>query len=84
MQHEVTNGQDPICNMKLPMVGTLYVTRDPICNGTLPTLLNNPASLGCTTILLYRHLTSYRLAEAKIHFSSCVVLNGDFTNVTFI
>ena len=39
MQHEVTNGRDPICNMKLPMVGTLYVTRDPICNGTLPTLL---------------------------------------------
>ena len=36
MQHEVTNGRDPICNMKLPMVGTLYVTRDPICNGTLP------------------------------------------------
>ena len=26
MQHEVTNGRDPICNMKLPMVGTLYVT----------------------------------------------------------
>ena len=39
MQHEVTNGRDPICNMKLQMVGTLYVTRDPICNGTLPTLL---------------------------------------------
>ena len=36
MQHEVTNGRDPICNMKLPMVGTLYVTRDPICNETLP------------------------------------------------
>ena len=36
MQHEVTNGRDPICKMKLPMVGTLYVTRDPICNGTLP------------------------------------------------
>ena len=27
MQHEVTNGRDPICNMKLPMVGTLYATR---------------------------------------------------------
>ena len=38
MQHEVTNGRDPICNMKatngrdpicnmkLPMVGTLYAT----------------------------------------------------------
>ena len=26
MQHEVTNGRDPICNMKLPMVGSLYVT----------------------------------------------------------
>ena len=26
MQHEVTNGQDLICNMKLPMVGTLYAT----------------------------------------------------------
>ena len=26
MQHEVTNGRDPICHMKLPMVGTLYVT----------------------------------------------------------
>ena len=36
MQHEVTNGRDPICNMKLPMVGTLCVTRDPICNGTSP------------------------------------------------
>ena len=35
MQHEATNGRDPICNMKLPMVGTLYVTRDSICNGTL-------------------------------------------------
>ena len=23
---KVTNGRDPICNMKLPMVGTLYVT----------------------------------------------------------
>ena len=41
MQHEVTNDRDSICNMKLPMVGTLYVTRDPICNGTLPTLLEN-------------------------------------------
>ena len=39
MQHEVTKSRDPICNMKLPTVGTLYVTRDPICNGTLPTLL---------------------------------------------
>ena len=27
MQHEVINGRDPICNMKLPMVGTLYATR---------------------------------------------------------
>ena len=41
MQHEVTNGRDPICNMKLPMVGTLYATevtngRDPICNMKLP------------------------------------------------
>ena len=26
MQHEDTNGWDPICNMKLPMVGTLYAT----------------------------------------------------------
>ena len=26
MQHEVTNGQNPICNMMLPMVGTLYAT----------------------------------------------------------
>ena len=30
MQHEVTNGRangrDPICNMKLPMAGTLYET----------------------------------------------------------
>ena len=26
MLHEVTNGRDPICNMKLPMVGTLYAT----------------------------------------------------------
>ena len=26
MQHVVTNGRDPICNMKLPMVGTLYAT----------------------------------------------------------
>ena len=26
MQHEVTNDRDPICNMKLPMVGTLYAT----------------------------------------------------------
>ena len=22
MQHEVTNGQDPICNIRLPTVGT--------------------------------------------------------------
>ena len=26
MQHEISNPQDPICNMKLPMVGTLYAT----------------------------------------------------------
>ena len=26
MQDEVTNGRDPICNMKLSMVGTLYAT----------------------------------------------------------
>ena len=26
MQHEVTKSRDPICNMKLPMVGTLYAT----------------------------------------------------------
>ena len=26
MQHEVTNSRDPICNMKLPMVGTLHAT----------------------------------------------------------
>ena len=26
MQHEVTIGWYPICNMELPMVGTLYVT----------------------------------------------------------
>ena len=26
MQHEVTNGRDHMCNMKLPMVGTLYAT----------------------------------------------------------
>ena len=26
MKHEVTNGRDPICNMKLPMVGTLHAT----------------------------------------------------------
>ena len=26
MQDGVTIGQDPICNMKLPMVGTLYAT----------------------------------------------------------
>ena len=24
--HEVTTGRDPICNMRLPIVGTLYVT----------------------------------------------------------
>ena len=41
MQHEVTNGRDPICNMKLPMVGPYMqheVTngRDPICNMKLP------------------------------------------------
>ena len=45
MLHEVTNGRDPICNMKLPMVGTLYAPymqhevtngRDPICNIELP------------------------------------------------
>ena len=23
MQHEVTNGRDPVCNIELPMVGTL-------------------------------------------------------------
>ena len=23
---KATNGRDPICNMKLPMVGTLYAT----------------------------------------------------------
>ena len=27
MQHEVTNSRDPICNIELPMVGTLYATR---------------------------------------------------------
>ena len=26
MQHEATNDRDSICNMKLPMVGTLYAT----------------------------------------------------------
>ena len=26
MQHEVTNGRDLMCNMKLPMVETLYAT----------------------------------------------------------
>ena len=26
MQHEVTNGRDLICTMKLPMVGNLNVT----------------------------------------------------------
>ena len=26
MQHKVTNGRNPICNMKLPMVETLYAT----------------------------------------------------------
>ena len=55
MQHEVTNGRDPICNMKLPMVGTLYVTRDPICNGTLP----RPLELFATqslTFLPYDHI----------------------------
>ena len=26
MQHEVTNGRDPIFNINLPMVGTLYAT----------------------------------------------------------
>ena len=26
MQHEGTNVQDPICNMELPKVGTLYAT----------------------------------------------------------
>ena len=26
MQHEVTNSWDPICNMKLPTVGILFVT----------------------------------------------------------
>ena len=26
MQDEVTNGRYPVCNMKLPMVGTLYAT----------------------------------------------------------
>ena len=26
MQHEVTNARDPICNMKSPEVGILYVT----------------------------------------------------------
>ena len=41
MQHEVTNGRDPICNMKLPMVRTLYNMkstngRDPIFNMKLP------------------------------------------------
>ena len=35
MYHEVTDGLDPICNKRLPMVGTLFVTRDPMCNGTL-------------------------------------------------
>ena len=28
MQHKVTNGRGPIRNMKLPMVGTLFATRD--------------------------------------------------------
>ena len=27
MQQEVTNGRDPVCNMTLPMVGTLCATR---------------------------------------------------------
>ena len=42
MQHEVTNGRDPICNMKLAMVGTLFMQhevtngRDPTCNMRLP------------------------------------------------
>ena len=26
MQHEVANGWDPICKMRLPIVGTLYAT----------------------------------------------------------
>ena len=26
MQHRVTNGRDRICNIDLPMVGTLYAT----------------------------------------------------------
>ena len=47
-------------------------------------VLNNPASLGCTTILLYWYLTSYRLVAAKICFSCCVIMDNDFTNVTFI
>ena len=33
MQHDVTNGRDPVCNMKLPMVGTLYATRSYQCLG---------------------------------------------------
>ena len=41
MQHEVTNGRVPICNMRLPIVGPYMfheVTndRDPICNMRLP------------------------------------------------
>ena len=27
MQHEVSNSRDTICNIKLPIVGTLYVAR---------------------------------------------------------
>ena len=27
MSHENNNGRDAICNMKLPMVGTLYATK---------------------------------------------------------
>ena len=46
--------------------------------------LTHPCSLGSTTILLYRCLTSYRLVAAKIYFSSFFVTDNDFTNVAFI
>ena len=26
MQHEITNGRDPICNLKIAMVETLYAS----------------------------------------------------------
>ena len=37
MQHEATNGRDPICNMRLPMVGTICLYA--ICNMKLPPMI---------------------------------------------